>query len=87
MGQCKKCTAMLPPDFLIDMSPTEKLCIFCERDITEIVYGEHKEKKATKQEIIEEYKKFLKMILVKNDILKNAVKEKGVVDIPEKIRP
>jgi len=60
----------------------DKLCKFCIDNIKQIEYGNNKI--ATKEEIIKEYEIFLKMILEKNEIIKNAVKG-DFTNIPEKL--
>jgi len=74
MPKCVKCNAYFPPDFVDEISPTEKMCIFCMNNINEIRYGKNKSLKATRQDIIEEYKKFLRMVRERNDVLRDAVK-------------
>jgi hypothetical protein len=86
MPKCVKCFEILPPDFLDDVSATDKICIFCSRNIKEIKYGKDNNKITTKKEIIEEYKIFLKMVKEKNQILKDFTKGK-TGEVPEKIRP
>lgn len=73
MGQCVKCREFLPPQLLTDVSSNEKLCLFCEVDKKEIVYGPER-KVAKKEEIIKEYDIFLKIVKEKNNILKDAMK-------------
>lgn len=82
MGQCVKCRSMLPPQLLTDVSPTEKICLFCEVDKNEITYGQGKT--AKKEEVIKEYDIFLKMVKEKNQILKDAMRG-DTSGIPTKI--
>lgn len=76
--QCKKCKSFLPPGFV-----EGDLCVFCVRGNEFIVYDEGK-KRATKSELVEEYRVFLRMVKERNEILKNAVKG-DLSDIPEKL--
>jgi hypothetical protein len=77
MGICKKCNCALPPGFIENGT----ICVFCERDVTTIHYGD---KSASKMELIKEYDIFLKMVKEKNSILKRAVKG-DMSGIPEKL--
>ncbi len=81
MGKCLKCYELLPPQFLND----NKVCLYCELDKKVIVYGEAPDIKTKKKEdVVKEYKIFLRMVKDKNDILKKAVKG-DVKDIPVNI--
>jgi len=82
MPKCSKCYSILPPQFFDEMPNGDKLCKFCIDNIKQIEYGNNKI--ATKEEIIKEYEIFLKMILEKNEIIKNAVKG-DFTNIPEKL--
>lgn len=85
MPKCAKCYFWLPPEFLTDVSPTDKICVFCEHNLKEIAYGKDKSLKITKKELAEEYKVFLRMIKDKNDILKKTVRGNDE-DVPKKIK-
>ena len=78
MSQCQKCKCFLPPGFVPEGS---EICVFCERNITAIHYGN---KSASKLELIREYDIFLKMVKEKNAILKKAVKG-DFSEVPEKL--
>jgi len=73
MGQCAKCREFLPPQLLTDVSESEKLCLFCEVDKKEIVYGTDR-KVAKKEQVVKDYDVFLKIVKEKNQILKDAMK-------------
>jgi len=73
MGLCVKCKCFLPPQLMTDVEDGQKLCLFCEVDKKEIVYGPER-KVAKKEEIIKEYDIFLKIVKEKNQILKDAMK-------------
>lgn len=60
MPQCAKCRDFFPPDFCVMAEDEDKLCLFCKRDIKEIKYSDNKV--VTREEIVEEYKKFTKML-------------------------
>jgi len=74
MGLCVKCKEFLPPGFLVEKENGDLLCLFCERDVTEIKYGEHDEKTVNKTTVLEEYKKFLKMARADSEVLKKVAK-------------
>jgi ribosomal protein S18 len=74
MPKCLKCLQFFPPGFSIQKEGTDlNFCIFCETDKKSI---KHKGVEVTKKEIVEEYKIAMKMIMEKNDILKQSKLEK-----------
>lgn len=77
MSLCIKCKCFLPPGFTEETSDKKGyICIFCkrERDVLDYVY-EGKQKQATKQEIVSEYRKFLKDLKDKPNIKKLIVQD------------
>jgi hypothetical protein len=86
MPKCVKCNAFFPPDFVdeVPKHPEDKMCIFCMNNIGEIRYGKNKSLRATRQDIIEEYKKFMRMLREKQDILKDTAHGKSD-KIPKKL--
>ncbi len=60
MPQCARCRDFFPPDFCVLAEEDDKLCLFCKRDTKEIKYGDNQI--VTREEIIEEYKIFTKML-------------------------
>lgn len=77
---CNKCMGVFPPNFVEPIKAKEYLCVFCQKGVDQIRYGEENEKVATRKEIIKEYDIYLKMVKERNDILKKTMK--GEVDVP-----
>jgi len=74
MGLCVKCKKFLPPGFLVEKEDGDLLCLFCERDVTEIKYGEHNEKTVNKDTVLKEYERFLKIARADSEVLKKVAK-------------
>jgi RNase P subunit RPR2 len=79
MPQCKKCKALLAPNFVDD-----GICLFCKDNLITISYGEHGEKRATKSELVKEYVKFLAMIKERVEVRNKVIKGDTSV-VPEKL--
>lgn len=73
MGKCIKCSEWFPPDYVFLIETKEESesgedifkCVFCERDIEEVTIVEDatgKEEKYKKEDVIKDYKIFLKKL-------------------------
>jgi hypothetical protein len=58
----------------------DKLCAFCQKDTKEIRYGEHNELVITREEVVEEYKLFMRKLRIQKDIAK-AIDKKSKKEI------
>lgn len=74
MPLCDKCKKFLPPQFVKKVEGGRYLCIFCEKGINKMEYSPLKSKVATKDSIVEEYKRFLRTIRQDSNVLKKTVK-------------
>lgn len=79
MPQCRKCKALLAPNFV-----DEGTCLFCKDNLITISYGQHGEKKATKGELVKEYVMFLGMVKERKDARDKVIKGDTSV-LPEKL--
>jgi hypothetical protein len=77
MPMCNKCLGMFPPNFTDKLGEKEYLCVFCQRSVDEIRYGDNK--KATRKEIIKDYDIYLKMVKEKSEILKQGMRGENVI--------
>ena len=87
MGLCAKCRDFFPPDLMFDVEQNgDQLCAFCQRDTKEIRYGEHNELVITREEVIEEYKLFMRKLREQKDIAtaidKKSKKEMDPTGLP-----
>jgi hypothetical protein len=83
MPLCEKCRKFYPPGF-VERRPEGKLCIFCEKGVEEIRYGENNELVAKRVDIILEYQKYLRLVREKNENIE--LLKRGKLEIPEKFR-
>jgi hypothetical protein len=72
MPKCQKCYDVFPPQFteLID-GIEHHMCIFCKDSVDSIMYEDDngERKKYTKKDCSRDYKKFLRMVKEKNNVL------------------
>jgi hypothetical protein len=74
MPLCSKCRNFFPPQFVKKVTNTDYLCVFCEKGVDEITYGTGNVKKITKDQVVNEYKKFIRMVKEDSNVLKRSVK-------------
>ncbi|HRR49279.1 MAG TPA: hypothetical protein P5293_04930 [Bacteroidales bacterium] len=83
MPLCKKCNKFYPPGF-VDRTKEGKECIFCQKEVNEIRYGENNLLIAKREDIILEYQKYLRMIKEENSNIK--LLKRGKLEVPEKFK-
>lgn len=78
MGQCVLCKQFFPPGFTEETEDGKaKKCIFCEREKDEIEYiVDDKVYHLKKNDIINEYKKYIKQVAEKPNV-KKIISEEG----------
>ena len=79
MGQCKKCTAFFPPDFM-----TDEECLFCEggMDTVNLKNDKGVVEKYYKRQCVEDYKLFMRKLKQMPGVA-NALATKKVNFIPK----
>ncbi len=83
MPLCGECNKFYPPGF-VDRTEKGKKCIFCQRGVNEIRYGEDNLLVAKREDIILEYQKYLRLVKEENSNIE--LLKKGKLEIPEKFR-
>jgi hypothetical protein len=84
MPLCDKCRKFYPPGFVAKVEEKTKLCMFCEKGVEEIRYGENNEKVAKRADIVLEYQKYMRLIREDNDNIKKL--KRGKLEIPDQFR-
>ena len=72
MSRCIMCHDFFPPDFLTTLEKNDKMCLWCEGGIKLLSYKDDKGKtlNVTREQVVKEYKEFMKLLLEKKNIRK-----------------
>jgi len=68
MPQCNKCNGFFPPDVMIKQKTGGNFCVFCDRKIETIKYGDLKQYTVTRIELMNEYKEFMDELVKRRNI-------------------